>query len=288
MLKAKIKAERPDLNFGVACIPENLRLGDAISRYRSPDLIVIGADSERDWAKAEELFAFVDKAKIKRVSLKTAEMVKHSINTFLASQITLSNELGNLSDALGINWDEVADVLRLEPRIGKKALLRAGLGFAGGTLSRDVNVLRELGKGKDVGTVVLDAIMLANRNQNDAIVAKIARRYGGLKGLKIGVLGLTYKPETSTIRRSTSIEIIQKLVASGAAVRAYDPKAEFSEADAGVRFERVADAYSTAESADALLILTGWSEFKELDTSKIKAKMRNPVIIDAVNILVAR
>lgn len=284
-IKAMIQKERKALKFGVACIPENLKLGEAISRFKSPDIIVIGSDSEANFKKARSVFGFVDSSKIKEVNFRTAEMVKHAINSFLANQISWSNEMGDLCDTLGVDWYDVIPALSLDQRVGKGALLKSGLAFGGGTLARDVGVLRRLGKENGASTKLLDAVIEVNKSQNRIVLEKLRALFGNLKGLKVGVLGLTYKPGTSTIRRSASIDIIKELGRNGVLVKAYDPKAEFSEKEAGIKIERCDSPADAAKASDALLILTAWPEFKELKFSQFKASMAHAVIIDPLNML---
>ena len=283
-IRSMIRNKRPQLNFGIVCIPENLKLGEAISRFNSPDLLIIGNESTGDFEKARQLYGFVS-GPILNVSLRTAEMVKHAINAFLACEISFSNELGNFCDSFGVDWSKVAEALHLDRRIGKYAFLSAGLGFGGGTLARDVGVLRSLAKQADTETALLDAIIAVNNKQNREISRKLMLLFGKIKGLRIGVLGLTYKPGTSTIRRSASIDIIKELVNKGVVIRAYDPKASFSKEDIGTDFDRCKSAEEVAESSNAILILTGWPEFRNIDFGKLKHKMLNPVIIDALNLM---
>jgi UDPglucose 6-dehydrogenase len=283
-IRDMIKKRRPSLDFGIACIPENLKLGEAIERFMSPDLLVIGAENERDFEKARGLYGFV-KGPILHANLRTAEMVKHAINAFLACQISLSNELGNFCDNSGVDWLKVSAALHLDKRIGPNAMLHAGLGFGGGTLARDVGVLRRTGRQNGTETAMLDAIITVNDRQNAVIIGKLRSTFGKLKGLRVGVLGLTYKPGTSAIRRSASIAIIKELAEHGVKVSAYDPKAEFKKSEVSVSFERCKTPESVADGSNALLLLTGWPEFKDLDFKRIKAKMKNHVIVDALNML---
>jgi UDPglucose 6-dehydrogenase len=279
-----IKKRRPSLIFGIVCMPENLKLGIAISRFKSPDFLLIGANKEEDFKNVEKLYGFVTSPKIK-VDLRTAEMVKHAINAFTACEVSFANELGNICDKFGVDEFRVAEILHLDPKVGKQAPLRAGLGFSGGTLGRDVNVLRALGKKEGTKTTLLDAIMSVNYYQNQTITNNLRIIFGRIKGLHIGVLGLTYKAGTSTLRRSASIEIIKELIQKGASIKAYDPKADLVTKIANGSFERCSDADSVFDSSDVLLILTGWPEFKELNFVKLKPKMSHSIIIDASNIL---
>ncbi|MDE1865596.1 MAG: UDP-glucose/GDP-mannose dehydrogenase family protein [Candidatus Micrarchaeota archaeon] len=283
-IAARVRKARPSLDFGVACVPENLKLGEAISRFNSPDLLVMGTSSEREFKEVERLYSFADSPKL-NVSLRTAEMVKHALNSFLACEVSYANELGNLCDSFGVDFVEVSKALRLDKRIGNGALLTPGLGFSGGTLGRDVKALQELGKRTGASTMLLDSILEINKRQNMMVTKKLEAAIGQINGMKIGVLGLTYKPGTSAIRRSASIEIIKGLIERGATVSAYDPKADLNGTAFGSRFERCKRAEEAAESSDAILLLTGWPEFREIDFMRIKAKMRKPVVIDAMNML---
>lgn len=284
-IRKEVLRKRKNLDFGIACVPENLKLGEAIRRFENPDVLVVGAGSDSDSRKARALFGFVEDGRIRLMGLRTAEMVKHAINSFLANQISFANEMGNLSDSLGVDWMDVADAMRMDRRIGRDALLRPGLAFGGGTLARDVGVLRRLGSREGVRTALLDAVSDVNCRQNLVVVGKLKERLGKLAGLNVCVLGLTYKPGTSTVRRSASLQIIRELVKEGAKVRAYDPKAELSEKDAGIRMARFGDAASAADSSDAVLLLTAWPEFAGLDYAALKRNMRQGVLIDAVNML---
>ena len=283
-IMAAISKGRPGLKFSVVCIPENLKLGEAIARFSAPDFIVIGAERGNDFEDAAMLYGFM-KGPVLKVGLRTAEMTKHALNAFLACEVSFANELGNLCDSLGVDAFSVAEALHLDRRIGKGALLQPGLGFAGGTLARDVGILRALGKESGAETKLLDAIVNVNKAQNRIVAGKLKLVFGKIKGLKIGVLGLTYKPGTSTIRRSASIDIIRELVGRGADVVAYDPKADFDMAALGIKFERCKKAPDVAVGSDAVLILTGWPEFRELDFGKMKGLMHRRVVIDATNML---
>lgn len=283
-IRSLIQGRRPSLRFGIACIPENLQLGNAIARFKLPDLLVIGADKKEDSEMAEQLYWFVESNKVV-VDLRTAEMIKHSINSFLACEMSYGNEIGNLCDELGVDEFRVAEALRLEPRIGKNAQIRSGLGFSGGTIARDLAVLREIGRKTGVKTSLLDAVVRVNEDQNHLVIKRLEEIFGRIKGLHVAALGLTYKPGTSTIRNSVPLQIVRELVGKGASVKAYDPKAVFNMSDIGFNLDRCGSAASAIKSSDAILVLTGWPEFKELDFAKLKPEMASPVVIDATNTL---
>jgi len=221
-----IKLSRPNLKFSIAYSPENLRLGEAIKLYQTPMLPVIGANEKCTF---ELLSEFYSKAGVdwQYCSLRTAEMLKHALNTFLGLSIAFANELGNLCDEFGVDGHRLAHLLKLEPRIGAKAMLKPGLGFSGGTLARDIQTLRHLGKKSGIGTTLLDGLWEANIKHNRIVVERLVNHFNGsLTGMVICVLGLTYKPGTSTLRRSAALELIGDLTRFGAKVKASDPAAD--------------------------------------------------------------
>ncbi|MDP2954532.1 MAG: nucleotide sugar dehydrogenase, partial [Chloroflexota bacterium] len=281
-IKALIAKARPSLQFDIAYCPENLRLGQAIGRFKNPDRLVIGADDPRTLERVEALFSVVHAPKI-RMDLRSAEMVKHALNAFLATSISFGNEIANLCDEVGADALKVVGALQLDERIGGKLPLTPGLGFAGGTLARDLKVLKKLGQESGCATPLIDGVLAVNERQNRVVVRKLEKAYGDLKGRTIGVLGLTYKAGTSTLRRSAAIEIIGELAAKGAQVKAHDPRADPVEVAQHQGFQFCPDPYQVAEAADALVVVTDWPEFKALDFGRIKARMRRPFLIDARN-----
>lgn len=283
-IKAVIKQNNPSLNFDIACSPENLRLGQAIDYFKSPDRIIIGANSESTLDRVEALFDVIPAPKL-RMNLRTAEMTKHAINAFLATSISFANEIANLCDELGADALKIADALKSESRIGPKLPLLPGLAFAGGTLARDLKVLKNLGESFGCETPLINGVLRVNQQQNGLVVRKLQKIYGSVENLTVGILGLTYKAGTSTLRRSAALEIIKDLTSSGAIVRAYDPKAALEEVRQHQEFEFYPDPYAVAEGADALVIVTDWPEFKNLDFNLIKSSMKKPVLIDAKNML---
>lgn len=277
-----IRGAAPGLDFGVAYVPENLRLGKAIACFMAPDLIVIGADSETSLDKVESLLSVVSAPRV-RTNLRTAEMIKHAINAFLATSISFSNEIANLCDEVGADALTLAEALRLDERIGQKLPLQPGLGFSGGTLARDLKALKRLGSRSGVRPHLIDAVLRVNQRQNGVIARKLKKVYGSLAGLEVGVLGLTYKAGTSTLRRSAALEIIRDLVSEGAVVRAHDPKVDRGQVDRQREFRFCDEPYSVAEGSDALVFVTEWPEFHDLDFARIRSLMRRPVLIDARN-----
>jgi UDPglucose 6-dehydrogenase len=212
-------------------------------------------------------------------------MTKHALNAFLATSISFGNEIANLCDEVGADALKVATALLTEGRIGGKIPLFPGLGFAGGTLARDLKVLKKIGSEKGYETLLIDSVFAVNQRQNGIVVRKLERIHGSVKGLTIGILGLTYKPGTSTLRRSAALEIIKQLVDRGAKVRAYDPKADLSEVKEHVEFEFCDDVYAVAKNSDALVLITEWPDFKGLNYDRLKSEMKKPVFIDTKNLL---
>src|SRR5205823_2580706 len=197
--------------------------------------------------------------------LASAEMAKHALNGFLAASVSFVNEIAALCEATGADVLSVVEALKSDPRVGQRAFLAPGLGFAGGTLARDIQVLKAVGRAASFGTPLLDGVLGVNRRRADVVLRRLAAACGKLDGSLVGVLGLTYKAGTSTLRRSVALDVIRALVAAGAKVRAFDPKADLSELDAPPEFELVAGAYDATRGAPALLVLTGWPAFARLD-----------------------
>lgn len=268
----------------IAYSPENLRLGQAIRCYLHPDRIVVGADDDGTRQRVAELFGETG-APILGMRLSSAEMAKHALNGFLATSVSFINEIATLSEVTGADVLSVVEALKTDPRIGPLAFLAPGLGFSGGTLARDLQALKEIGRTRGTDTPLLGAVLEVNRRRPALVLQRLADLYGTVQGLLIGVLGLTYKAGTSTLRRSVALEIIGALARAGATVRAYDPRADLAELDGPMEFEPVATAYDAAERASALVILTEWPEFTGLDFDRIKSVMAKPVIVDGKNLL---
>jgi len=283
-IKSAIRERNRSLEFDVAYSPENLRLGQAIECFRNPDRIVIGADRDSTLDRVEQLFSVIPAPKL-RMGLRSAEMTKHALNTFLATSISFINEIANICDEVGADAMEVSEGLSTDQRIGKKAPLHPGLGFSGGHLARDLKVLKGLGGKFGYETHLIDGVLKVNEEQTKSVVRKLERILGSLRGLSIGVLGLTYKPGTSTLHRSAALEIIRDLVDKGAVVKAHDPKAALEEIQLHKEFKFCKDPYEVAESSDALIMVTEWPEYRQLDFGLIRTKMKRPILFDAKNML---
>lgn len=283
--RTKLKAVDPSLE--VVYSPENLRLGEAINCYLNPGHIVIGADEPQAGQAVAELFSPMQ-AECLFMNLPSAEMTKHGINSFLAASITLANQWADICTAVGADFAQVAAAMKCDPRIGKRAYLSAGIGFSGGTLGRDLQVLEGINQQIGDQSPIFGDIWQYNKGRVK-VVGKVAEdALGNLQGKTITLLGMTYKPGTSTLRRSLPLEVAYDLVARGALIRAYDPKADWSEAQLPERFESFASVYEAVEKADLVVLLTEWPEFKSLDFSEILKKMGGTIFFDTKSFLLER
>lgn len=279
-----IKQKRPNVQFGLAYCPENLRLGKAIEVFEHPDRIIIGANDEFTIKKVESFYNFLDCLKIK-MDLRSAEMTKHTVNAFLATCISFINWMGNICELVGADAKKVAEGLVSEERIGRTLPLRPGLGFSGGTLSRDLRILEKLANEFGIKPNLIETIIEINYRQNILIVEKLQKMFETLDGVTIGILGLTYKAGTNTLRRSGSIDVIRELLRLNAKVNAYDPSISTVDFIQDENFKLYDSAYAVAEGSYALLIFTDWQEFKQLDYKKMHSKMTKAVVFDMRNIL---
>ena len=283
-IETETKKLNPKWKSGVVYVPENLRLGKAIEIFLKPDMIVLGANIENAAKSALKLYGSFQTEKF-LMNLRSAEMVKHALNTFLATAITFGNEIANLADRLGADAVAVGKALKKDRRISEAPIM-PGIGFSGGTLARDVEQLKKFSKSLKYKAPLLKSITEINEGTFDEVIAKLEKRTGQLKGKKIGILGLTYKPGTSTMRRSPAIKIINKLLAKKAYCLAYDPKASLAELKTyakEVKKEKTIE--DLVKKSDALVLVTEWPEFQNLNFKKLAKEMKKPVIIDTKNFL---
>ena len=281
-LKDFILKRNKDLSFKVVYNPENLMLGQALKRFLEPDRLIIGLEDEAAKEEMERIYSFIKAPKI-YMDLNSAEMVKHAINSWLANSISFINEIADLCEVTGANAKKVAEGMKSDKRIGQYAFLNPGLGFSGGTLARDLNILKGIGKQKKVKTRIIDSILEINQERNKKIVKKIKKIFGSIADLNITILGLTYKPGTSTLRRSASLEIARELISCKANIKAFDPMVSASKETTGLKIFK--DPYSASKNSDLVLLITEWPEFKDLDFSEIKKGMKKAVIVDCKNFL---
>ena len=282
-LAERLRSRAPQLAFRLVYHPENLRLGEALRTFLEPDFLLVGAEEEADADRLLELYSGVSAPRLK-MGTCSAELAKHALNAFLATSISFVNELADLAEACGADVRDVVRALRRDRRIGAHAFLNPGPGFSGGTLGRDIQTLRRLGEGTGCRTLQLDATLAVNRERLPHLLEMLRRACGGLRGIRVGMLGLTYKPGTNTLRRSHALALARRLLQAGAEVRAYDPQMNEPQPETS-GLALCADAYQAAESADALLVLTPWPEFQKLDWGRLRQAVRRPVLIDAHNFL---
>jgi UDPglucose 6-dehydrogenase len=276
---------KTDTNFGVASNPEFLREGAAIDDFMRPDRVVIGSNESEAIEVMKELYRplYLIETPIVITSLEAAELIKYAANAFLATKITFINEVANLCDAIGCDVHDVARGMGMDNRIGRK-FLHPGPGYGGSCFPKDTRALTTVADQFGVETRIVDAVIEANERQRDAMIPKIEKLVGDLKGKKIGVLGLSFKPETDDMRESPAIEIVHAMIERGATVRAFDPVA-MDEAKHYVNgIEYASDEYDAINGADALVIITEWNQFRALDMEKVKGLLKAPKIADLRNI----
>jgi UDPglucose 6-dehydrogenase len=272
---AKLEREFPQFRF--ACSPENLRLGRALEAFARAERIIVGVRADSDKPLLEELLApFSERIIFMRT--ESAEMVKHSINSFLAASITFINEIARVCEHVGADAAEVSVGLKTEPRIGPRAYLGAGGPFAGGTLARDVVTLGRLGEQFHERLSLIPAIKQSNDLHRGWVVRRLERKFGELRGRAFAILGLTYTPNTDTLRRSAAVEICRQLIAAGASVQACDPMARELPEDLGS--VKISGLPETLNGVDAAVVCTEWPQFRAAPWPELLPRMRRRVIID--------
>jgi UDPglucose 6-dehydrogenase len=284
--KTITSCKKKDVDFDVASNPEFLREGSAVSDFLNPDRIIIGVETE----KARDILVKIYqkfKDRILVTNIDTAEIIKHASNSFLALKISYINLIAELCEKTDADVNQVALGMGFDPRIGSQ-FLRAGLGYGGSCFPKDIRALTKIGEDLGVNMNLLREADNINLERIDAFMEKTKKALWILKDKKIAVLGLSFKPETDDIREASSIKIIKKLLEEGSYLRLYDPRAMenikkiFPEKPPQVSY--VKSPYEAVKEANALLIITEWDEFKELDLKKIKDVMDNPIIIDGRNV----
>lgn len=271
--------------FGVASNPEFLREGAAIEDFMRPDRVVIGSNEERAIEVMKELYRplYLIETPIVITSLEAAELIKYAANAFLATKITFINEIANLCDAIGCDVHDVARGMGMDNRIGRK-FLHPGPGYGGSCFPKDTRALTTVADQFGVETRIVDAVIEANDRQRDAMIPKIEKIAGDLNGKRIGVLGLSFKPETDDMRESPAIEILHGVIERGASVKAFDPVAMEESKHYINGIEYGVDEYDAIDGADVLLIITEWNQFRALDMEKVKGLLNAPKIVDLRNI----
>ncbi|HEY1244838.1 MAG TPA: UDP-glucose/GDP-mannose dehydrogenase family protein [Hyphomicrobiaceae bacterium] len=284
---ARIIADiRPDADLSVVSNPEFLREGAAIEDFMQPDRVVVGTDDARAREAMNELYRpLADKGTpILLTARRGAELIKYAANAFLATKITFINEIADLCEQAEADVEEVAHGIGLDHRIGPK-FLSAGPGYGGSCFPKDLLALLKAGLDFGVPIRSIETIISINDQRKRAMARKVIAACGGsIRGRTIAVLGLTFKAETDDMRESPAVSIITALQDAGARVRAYDPQgmAHARSILNGVEFAH--DAYACAEGADALVVMTEWTEFRRLDLGRIKSLLKRPILVDLRNI----
>lgn len=291
-----IMQEEPSSNFDVVSNPEFLREGCAVYDTFNPDRIVLGSDSQKAIAMMQELYkplverTFSDEKSLPPVpvvvtDLSSAEMIKYAANAFLATKISFINEVANICDRVGADVTQVAKGIGLDSRIGSK-FLQAGLGWGGSCFPKDVSALIHTAKDYNYETELMNAAVNVNKRQRLICIEKLQQELKILKGKVVGLLGLTFKPDTDDMRDAPALNLIEELNRLGARVKAYDPivsQTGISHGLSGVIIE--SNVEMLADNCDALILVTDWEEFLKIDLDKIVKSMHNPLIIDGRNFL---
>jgi UDPglucose 6-dehydrogenase len=278
-----IRRHAPDLAY-VSC-PEFLREGTAVEDFMHPDRVVIGTEPGDEWA-ADVVRAVYEPlgGPIIRTDVASAEMVKLASNAFLATKISFINEIANVCEEVGADVSEVAKGMGLDDRIGPK-FLRAGAGYSGSCLPKDVSGLKQLAGNSGYHFQLLTSVIEVNELQKRRLVGKLSKHLGSLAGKRIAVLGLAFKPDTDDMREAASLVLTARLEGEGATVVAYDPIAEQRARPLMPAVEMASSALEALEGADGAVLVTEWSEFAELDWSEAGRRMANPLLVDGRNFL---
>lgn len=285
-LRQVIKATQPvPHRFDIVSNPEFLREGSAIEDFMRPNRVVLGADSEQAIAIMKDLYRplYLIETPFVVTDIPTAELIKYASNAFLATKISFINEIANLCELVGANVQHVAKGMGLDNRIGSK-FLHAGPGFGGSCFPKDLAALIQTGERYGHPMQIAMATSRVNQAQRKRMTVKIREAVGGVEGKTLGLLGLSFKPNTNDLREAPALAIGKELLEEGAFVRAYDPEALEEACRILPQLQPCRDAYHAAEGADALIIMTEWNLFRSLDFDRLKAVMRRPILLDLRNI----
>ena len=281
-----IREARPDADFAVASNPEFLREGAAISDFKRPDRIVIGAEDERARVAMTELYRplYLNKAPILFTTRRTAELTKYAANAFLATKIAFINEIADLCEAVGADVQEVSRGMGLDKRIGDK-FLHAGPGYGGSCFPKDTVALMKMAQDHASPVRIVETVVSSNETRRRAMARKVIAACGGqVRGKTVALLGLTFKPNTDDMREAPSLSIVRGLQDAGAVIRAYDPKGMEQARVMLGEIAYAADPYECADGADVLVIVTEWDAFRALDFDRIRQSLKSPLIVDLRNI----
>jgi len=282
-----VRATRPDLDFDIASNPEFLREGSAIGDFMRPDRVVIGTDSERAREVLRRLYRplYLIETPIVFTGLETAELIKYAANAFLAMKVTFINEMADLAEAVGADVHDIARGIGLDGRIGRK-FLHPGPGFGGSCFPKDTLALVRTAQEHHAPTRLIETVVAVNEARKASMASRIISACGGsVRGKRIAVLGLTFKPETDDMRDAPSLSIVPRLVENGAIVTAYDPEGmEQAKPLLPPSVAYAADALAAARGADALVLITEWNEFRAISPKRLRAAMAGDVVVDLRNV----
>ena len=272
-------------SFGVVSNPEFLREGAAINDFMRPDRVVIGSRDHEAIAIMKDLYRplYLIEAPFVITSLEAAELTKYAANAFLATKVSFINEIANLCERIGCDVHDVARGIGMDKRIGSK-FLHPGPGFGGSCFPKDTRALASVARQFGSDSLIVDAVIEVNKRQGKEMLVKIRKLVGDLKGKKIAVLGLAFKPETDDMREAPSVGIIRGLLADGALVQAYDPVAKSEAKKILSEISYADDEYDAVKGAVALIFVTEWNQFRALDMRRIHQLMATPRIADLRNI----
>jgi UDPglucose 6-dehydrogenase len=262
--------------------PEFLREGAALFDFMNPDRVVIGAASREVAERVAKLYEPLG-APILITDIYTAEMIKYASNALLATKISFINEMGRISERIGADIRTVAEGVGLDKRIGPQ-FLEAGIGFGGSCLPKDVKALAGIAKRHGLHPELLESVMAINSDQRRIVIEKLQECLGPLRGRVVGLWGLAFKPNTDDLRDAPSIDIAKLLRRRGARVRAYDPVVGVAAKGVVPGIEIRRDAYAAARGADAVVLVTEWNEFRQIDLDRVRRSMKRPVLVDGRNI----
>ncbi len=281
-----IREARPDVEFAVVSNPEFLREGAAISDFKRPDRIVVGAGDERAREVMREVYRplYLNQAPLLFTDRRTSELIKYAGNAFLAMKITFINEIADLCEAVGADVQQVARGIGLDNRIGSK-FLHAGPGYGGSCFPKDTLALIKTAQDEGAPVRIVETVAAVNEQRKRAMARKVIQAMGGeARGKRVALLGLAFKPNTDDMRDAPSIAIVQGLQDAGATVAAFDPEAMDQARMVLTEVDYAADPYACAEGADALVIVTEWEQFRALDLRRLKAALKSPVLVDLRNV----
>lgn len=269
--------------FDVVSNPEFLREGSAVSDFLKPDRIVIGHASKKSRTMLYKLYKPLG-APILFTNIETAEMIKYASNSMLATQISFINSIANICEKVGANVEDVSAGMKLDKRIGKHSFLSAGAGYGGSCFPKDVKALVQIARKNDYHFRILEEVEEVNKLQRETISNRVLKMLKKPKGKTVCVWGLAFKPNTDDMREAPSVEIIKALQKEGVKIHAFDPVAQENAKNMLKKIKYFKTSKEALVGADALLAMTDWDEFKEIDLKVIKKKLKKPVVFDARNI----